>query len=285
MKRLSTPLRLTLTLIMLMQFQYNYAQSSNIDHLLNIVETGKTYTLSKAKKSGENTLKETESYYIKLVPPVYETVLDTIVLSPALNGNLDTSNYFIQTEVLVLREPGASWKTAKISAVCMNEEGAVPYAGICLLKTVPKYSIVHRKFFPFKNILDTTTTDYVIPAKITVVERRILKEKAQLVRINGKDKPSVKSGEKLIKISAGTWYKWAEVVCPFGQFNDPKISDVQAALKKEGYAVKITGDYDEQTKRGIHDFQKDHVLEVGELSEETIQRLGVKRERLITIQN
>lgn len=282
MKRLFT--RLSLIIIILFSYQYNYAQISNIDHLLNIVESGKTYILSKATKAGEHTVKEKEGYYIKLVPPSYQIVYDTIELSPALNGNLDTSNYFIQTEVLVLREPGASWKTAKVSNSCMQEEGATAYAGICLLKTVPKYQIVHRKFFPFKNILDTTTTDYVIPAKIIVVERKELKSKAKLVRLSLDSPPTLKQGEKLIKVTSGIWNKWVEVVCPFGQFNDPKISEVQSALKKEGYAVKITGNYDEQTKRGIHEFQKDNILEVGELSEETIQRLGVKRERLITIE-
>lgn len=283
MKRIFT--RLSLVIIILLQYQYNYAQTSNIDHLLSIVETGKTYILSKATKSGEHTVQEKDGYYLKLVPPKYHIVHDTIELSPALNGNLDTSNYFIQTEVLVLREPGASWKTAKISNACMKEEGIVAHAGICLLKTVPKYQIVHRKFFPFKNILDTTTTDYVIPAKLIIVERKELKEKARLVRLNINEQPILKTGEKLIKVTPGNWNKWSEVVCPFGQFNDPKISEVQAALKKEGYVVKITGNYDEQTKRGVHDFQKDNVLEVGELSEETIQRLGVKRERLITIEH
>lgn len=255
----------------------------NLTRLLSIVETGKTYALYKADAAEKEAFKENETHYIKLVPPIYETVYDTVELAPALNGNLDTSNYFIQTEVLVLKEPGAEWKTAKVSPLCRKEEG-VPHLALCLLKTTPDYKIVHRKFFPFKNILDTTSTDYIIPAETIVIKRKVLTQQAGLYFVTAKNKGELGPGEKLIEIPAGKWRAWAEITCPFGEFNDPSISDIQDALLNQKYDVKITGKFDEQTKQALHAFQQDNMLQEEGITQETLQRLGVRRERLISIE-
>lgn len=260
----------------------SYAQGDNIQYLVDNVVEGKTYYLAKANAKSKKIFKEEKGFYVKIIPAKYKTVKETIVLQPALNGNLDTSNYFIETEVLVLREPAAEWKTAQVSDLCM-EEGVKPIMSLCLLKMTPKYQIVNKKFFPFKNILDVSNTDFIIPERTIEVERDELVEKARLERYSLSQKPEVNPGEKLLEISAGDWQFWEEVICPFGDFNDPKIDEIQRALAKNGYKVDITNNYDEQTRRALHEFQADHNLEVGEPGDETINRLGVKRERLIRI--
>lgn len=253
----------------------------NLESLLDIVEVGKTYALYKANHGDEAFISEKETYYLKLVPPVYKTILDTIELVPALNGNLDTSNYFIQTEVLVLKEPGAEWRTATVSSQCQHRKGQ-PFLALCLLKTTPDYRIIHRKFFPFKNILDTTTTDFVIPAKTLVVKRKVLVSEGRIYHTKSRNE-SLKAGEKIVRIPAGDWLKWMEITCPFGEFNDPSMTMIQQALKDKAYEVELTGKFDEQTKRALHAFQQDNLLEEGSVTPETIQRLGIKRERLIQI--
>lgn len=255
---------------------------NNFESLLDKVETGRAYALFKAKSVDENTITEEKTYYIRIVPPQYTTVYDTIEISPALNGNLDTSNYFIQTEILVLKEPGAAWKTATVSPACRKEDG-VPHLTLCLLKTTPNYKIIHRKFFPFKNIYDTTATDYVIPAETIIVKRKVLSQKTALYITTEASKSNPVIGEKTIKIPAGSWRHWTEITCPFGEFNDPSIVEIQMALQKQQYDIEVTNKYDEQTKRAIMAFQKDNVLEIGGLTDETLERLGVKRERLISI--
>lgn len=260
------------------------AQGNNYQYLLDSVREGKTYALYKAKGNEKKTFTENEGYYIKLVPAKYRIVYDTIELSPALNGNLDTSNYFIQTEVLELKEAGAEWHTARVSSACVSDGKNQPQVSLCLLKTVPKYKIVNRKFFPFKNILDTTNTDYIIPAKTIIVEREVMVESARLERLPLSQSPNLKLGEKVVRVDAGAWLPWEEVVCPYGVFNTPDIRSIQEALKKEGYKIEITNAYDEQTKRAVHEFQRDQMIEEGELDEKTIERLGVRREKLITVE-
>lgn len=277
-------LKFTLTLSLLCLFLGKTQAQDNLESLLSIVETGKTYALYKAKSGDTKIIQESKTHYLKLVPAKYRTVFDTIELSPALNGNLDTSNYFIQTEVLVLKEPGAEWKTARVSPLCRKDDG-VPHLALCLLKTTPDYRIVHRKFFPFKNIIDTTTTDYIIPAEIIVVKRKILEQKGRIYYVTPDKKNDVGPGEKIVKIPAGSWRQWDEIVCPFGDFNDPSIEEIQKALKKQQYNVQVTGKFDEQTKNQLIMFQKDNMLSDhgGSVTPETLDRLGVKREKLIQI--
>ncbi len=256
---------------------------NNLDQMLSAVEAGKTYALYKAKKNDQKTFTEAEDFYLKVVPPIYKTVYDTIVITPALNGNLDTSNYFIQTEILVIKEPSLAWKTAKVHAMCRADE-ATPALSLCLLKTTPDYRIINRKFFPFKNILDTSTTDFIIPAVTTVVERQVLVQRTRLIRFNSTRKEELANGEKMVKINKGQWAAWEEVVCPFGQFNDPDIKEIQTALRKQDYQIKVTGNFDVATKEALYQFQRDNMLEVGGLSEETLKRLNIRREPLISVE-
>lgn len=251
--------------------------------LQKIAQEGKTYCINKATKGNKNAREEKNGYYIRIVPAVYRTIQDTIVIAPALNGNLDTSNYFIQTEVLVLREPSAEWKTAKVSRLCMKDPNTPPHAAICLLRTAPKYEMVNRRFYPFKNILDTTNTDNVVPAQIKIVEREEIVQQARLEKVALTEK--LADGERFIKIPAGSWTDWEEVVCEFGVFNDPDIRSVQEKLQKNGYKLDITNQYDEQTKQALHQFQLDNMLSVGELDDATLRRLGLERQKLIQIED
>ncbi len=256
---------------------------NNLDKLLSKIEEGKTYALYKADKNSQNTYTEKETFYLKIVAPQYKTILDTIQITPALNGNLDTSNYFLQTEIIELKGTHVAWRTASISSLC-KENKMIPIAALCLLKTTPKYKIIHRKFFPYKNVLDTTTTDYIIPAEYITIQREILVNDTKIMRISAdKKEQHINPNDKIIKVTAGKWEEWTEVICPFGVFNDPKISDVQAALKAKKYLRKITGNFDKETKEALHQFQTDHKLKLDGLTPTTLFHLGVKTEPLIRI--
>lgn len=274
-----------LALSLALSFQVSlFAQDDNLQVLIDQVEEGKAYALYQADKPGPQTISEDKGYYIRIVPSKFKIVKDTIELSPPLNGNLDTSNYFIQSEVLVLKEQAVDWKFAKISPLCSAESGK-PYVSLCLIKTTPKYQIVNRKFFPFKNILDTSNTNFIIPAKTIIIEREELLEPPRLERLPLSPEPKIASGEKLIKVSLGIWKRWEEVICPYGIFNNPEMREIQQALINQGYKVEITGMLDEQSKAALHEYQKDNMLEVGSIDEATINRLGVRREPLIQVIN
>lgn len=261
-----------------------YAQG-NLELLVAIAKAGKNYALYPAKSGDQDIFSLKETHYLKIVPAKYQTVYDTLEITPALNGNLDTSNYFIQTEVLILKESTANFKTATVSPFC-NEDEELPYLTLGLVKTTPDYSILHRKFFPFKNILDTTITDYIIPAETIVIKRIIQSQKSRIYYLTDKHKSNLLAGEKLEEIPAGNWKKWSEIQCNSKESNNTSIASVQEALLKQAYNVIINGKFDKQTKDALHAFQQDNLLDVGNdiNNPTTLQRLGIKRKKLITFE-
>ncbi len=254
----------------------------NLNRLVNESEEGKTYYTIKVAANTPGAIREAVGYQIKLCPPRFREYYDTIVIAPALNGNLDTSNYFIQTEILVLREPAMQWKAAEISKLCIPNT-KTSTQGVCLLKTTYKYEIVHTRFYPYKNILDTQNTDFVIPAELKIVKRYELLEPTRISHHPLNEKVELKMGEKLIVITEGYYNPWSEATCPYGVFNDPDVRKIQQALIKEGYKLKETGDYDEPTKRMLTQFQLDHQLPDEGINTATLKRLGIEPEKLIQI--
>jgi Putative peptidoglycan binding domain len=254
----------------------------NLNHLINISQEGKTYYTTKVTANSPNAVYEPVGYQIKLSPPQYKEYLDTIVIAPALNGNLDTTNYFVQTEILVLKEPSMHWKEAQISKLCIAN-AKTTNTGVCLLKTTATYEIIHTRFYPFKNILDTTRTEYIIPAEIKIVKRYELTKPTQVAHFTLSEQVELKSNEKLITITEGYWIRWTEAVCPFGVFNDPDVKKIQEALVKQGYKLQKTGNFDEQTKRALYQFQIDNNLPEGDISPIVLNRLGIETEKLIQI--
>lgn len=255
----------------------------NLESLVEMVQVNKAYALYKAKSGDKDIIKEKQTHYLKLIPAKYQTIHDTIVISPALDGNLDTSNYFIQTEVITSKESIVNWKTATVSPLC-REDASVPHLTLSLTQTVPDYQIIHTKFYPFRNILDTTSTDYIIPAERMVVDRLVCTQKSRIYYITDAQKEKLEQGEKLIKIPAGKWKKWQLISCPLGEYEMPSVSSIQKELKRQAYDVKITGQMDGQTKKAILAFQEDNLLETGDaLSPETLQRMNIKGKKLISI--
>ena len=260
------------------------AQIENIKYLTDNAVEGKAYFIAKANADSKKTFTDQEGFYIKMVPAVYKTVIDTIVLQPALNGDLDTANYFIETEVLVVSEPSAEWRTAQVSELCI-QDGISPFLTFSLQKKSPEYQIVNRKFFPFKNILDVSEADNVIPEVLYFLKRNELVQKARLETYPLSQKPELNPGEKLLEIPAGEWQHWEQIQCPYGDYKEPKPEEIQQELLKRGYKLSISGKMDTETKQALHEFQADNDLEIGKFNDETAAKLGLKRERLIRIEN
>ena len=61
------------------------------------------------------------------------------------------------------------------------------------------------------------------------------------------------------------------------------FSIIRSAFMANSSGLTITGDFDLQTKEALQQFQTDNRLEVGGLSPETLNRLGIRREPLISV--
>lgn len=264
------------------QAQPKTVNLENLNALIQNSQEGKTYFISKTTENTANAIYEPVGYQIKFSPARYKEYWDTIIIAPALNGNLDTTNYFTQTEILILKEPSIQWKQAQISKLCMpNAKSST--MGACMLKTTATYEIIHVRFYPYKNITDVSNTDFVIPAEIKIVKRYELVRPTQISHHPLTEKLELTLGEKIMTVTEGYWTRWAEAVCPFGASNDPQVTQIQDALLKQGYKLTKTGNFDEQTKRALLQFELDHNLPEDKLDDALWQRLGIETEKLINI--
>jgi hypothetical protein len=128
---------------------------------------------------------------LQIIPAQYSTIFDTIIVRPALNAAYDTSNYFVQTEIVILKEPSRDWSRLSSNKVCLQQKAA-------------NYTLVEVKFYPYKNILDVEKAAEVIPAESIVVERQIITQAAQLKRLNSEDAAALKA-EDILTLPAYTW--------------------------------------------------------------------------------
>jgi hypothetical protein len=102
-------------------------------------------------------------YTIKIIPAQYETVYETIEVAPALNADMDTENYFAQTEVIEVAPEGKEW---------VAQESADGTA-LTLTKTPAKHQTIEKRFYPFKNILDVSNAENVVAAQYITIERKV----------------------------------------------------------------------------------------------------------------
>lgn len=128
---------------------------------------------------------------LQIIPAQYSTVFDTIITSPALNAAYDTSNYFIQTEIVILKEPTKDWSRLSDNKVCIQRNAA-------------NYTLVEVKFYPYKNILDISTASEIIPAESIVIERQIVTQAAQLKRVSREELANLNANE-ILTLPAYTW--------------------------------------------------------------------------------
>jgi hypothetical protein len=134
---------------------------------------------------------------VRVIPAVYETVVDSVVVVPALNAQLDTSNYFTQTEFVLISEPSTDWQKSSDNT-------------ICAVRTEAEYISVERRFYPFKNILEVEKADSVIPAQIQTIERQKLLQPARLEKLPIDS--STDEDDNVIIIKVKDWVYWQNFI-------------------------------------------------------------------------
>ena len=102
-----------------------------------------------------------------------------------------------------------------------------------------------------------------------------IEEKASITREILKTKPR--------KISSNQLYfnnvrltKEREFVAYSRGYEHPLIKNIQNALNKNGYDLKVTNFLNDETKEAIIDYQKQHSLEIGQITYELLKKLGIE---------
>jgi len=131
----------------------------------------------------------------------------------------------------------------------------------CYIEVPPKFRIIK---------LDTLQKEEI------QFEIYSLKTEANIKRAILKKKPKmIKHNEKYFNNLA--WTSEREFVAYHKDYPQTIISDIQNALRKKGYDIKITNEINIETKNAIIDFQKRNNLKVGRIDFETLKKLEVRR--------
>ena len=218
----------------------------------------------------EQVVDKPASVKIEKIPAKYETVYDTVIVKAASKKSVTTpAQYEIVTENKLVTEATKMWVRGKADKNCLSANPKD--CEVWCLKEVPAvYEKVTKKVEKNRAI----TNEIDVPAITKVVPRKKLVEAA---RENKIDVPATyKTIMKKVLVKKGGYQEWKEVLCE-PLVTDNKVSEIQTALKREGYDPGvIDNQMGGKTKEALIKFQQDKGLPVGNLNLETLKALGVK---------
>lgn len=205
----------------------------------------------------------------EVIPAVYGTALDTIVLKKSYVKKVEIpAEYDITTEDVQVKAATTKWQKGKADASCLSANPADCQVW-CLVEVPAVFKKVTKKTLK----TPATTREEVVPAVTKVVERKIVVEPAKTNKV---EVPATyKTVMNKVLVKKGGFQDWREVLCA-DKLNEQRILAIQKALKAEGYNP---GPFDNifgtQTKEALIKFQQDKGLPVGNLNMETLKALGV----------
>jgi allophanate hydrolase subunit 1 len=221
---------------------------------------------AKYKTIKEKVLISPESERLVNVPAVFETVTKKVLISEAhltwKRGRGPIEKMCETTgEILCLVQVPAKYKTFKqrvLKTPAMTKRVVIP----AVYKTITKKVLVAPattkvieipavyKTIKVKDIIEPATIKTTtIPQKYTTIQKRVLVSDAEL--------------------------KWQRVMCK-SSMNRENIKNIQKALKEAGFNPgPIDGIMGWRTKSALSKFQKANSLSAGELTQKTLEALGV----------
>ena len=201
----------------------------------------------------------------------YEIVYDTVIIKAAIKKMVNTPAQFdMVTEDKLVTPATQKWVKGTADKNCLSANPKD--CEVWCLKSVPAvYEKVTRKVEKVaaaSNEVEISAVTKVVPRKKLVtasVENKI-------------DVPATyKTVMKKMLSKKGGFAEWKEVLCE-PLITESKISDIQIALKREGYdAGPIDNQMGGKTKQALVKFQQDKGLPVGNLNLETLKALGVSQ--------
>jgi hypothetical protein len=205
----------------------------------------------------------------EVIPPVYGTVYDTVVVKKSFVKKIFIpAEYEVTTEDVLVKPATTKWQKGKADANCLSANPAD-----CQVWCLVEVPAVYRKVT--KKVLKTpaSTREELVPAEVKVVERKVLLEPAKTNRV---EVPATyKTVMKKVLAKKGGYQEWREVLCA-DKLDEQRILAIQKALKSEGYDPgPLDNVFGTKTKEALIKFQQDKGLPVGNLNMETLKALGV----------
>lgn len=203
------------------------------------------------------------------IPAQYTTVIDTVMSQPKTIKKVRTAAVYETVKEEVMVTPTTTkWVKGKSDVGCLSPNPKD--CEVLVLVEIPAvYKTVEKQVLKEDEVIE----DVVIPGEYSAVKREVLEKEASFKDI---EMPAqYKVVERKVLVEKGGYQVWREVICA-EEFTTSTIKKIQEALTKKGYQPgPADGIMGANTKAALFKFQKDEHLPNGNLSIETLEKLGV----------
>jgi len=247
------------------------ASFANKSQLLAGAQAGECYskvlTPAQYETVSETVTKAEASEKLTVIPAKYEMTEETIVVKPAGKRLIKVPAQYGYVSEKILEKPAHTvWKKGKGPITKLdNATGEI----LCKVEVPAKYSVVRKRVLKSK----ATVKEVAIPAEYKTIRVRKLVQDARAVRTAIPAEYQTVNRRKLVKESHLGWEK---VLCETNA-SPSTIRSVQMGLRAKGYNPgAVDGVLGKGTLDAVHKFQKAKGLATGGLTLDSIKALGVR---------
>jgi hypothetical protein len=236
-----------LTTLLLLSSFICFAQP-NVDSMLTKAQFGGLYITFELSTNNNS-----DSTYFAVIPPIFETYIDSIKIKEKAYGNVEvvyvtTSNVYEKTPMTSIWE--ISELNEKIKERCIDKASFPNKPNLTLCKKEVNAEYITKDLLlieTFSGKLDSTYYEYLKIEK----QRKISDGAIKL--LSNKDEV-LHPKQTIVAIPNSSWSDFKSIICPIKVAN--KIIEIQKALNKKGFPCPINGILGSQTKAALVNFQK-----------------------------
>lgn len=226
---------------------------------------------------------------LELIPAEFETITETVIIEPEREEFRSIpAEYDTRTERVKVRDAYTTWKkgTGPISRIDSGT-GEI----MCLVEIPAEYRSVQRQVL----VTPARTERVKVPAKTNTIERQVIKRAATTRKVKVPAETRTMRYQQLVtaakerkipvaavtdtvttqKVATAAQLQWAEILCETN-VTEGTVRSLQSALTRGGfYEGPIDGKLGPSTNAAVDAYQRRNRLSTGELTIETLEKLGV----------
>ena len=237
-----------------------------------------------------------ESYErLEVIPAQFETRTETVIVEPErVEFRAIPAKYETRTERVKVREAYSTWKKGE-GPISQIDSGTGEI--MCLVEIPAEFRTVERQVL----VTPARTERVTIPAKTSTVERQVIKKPSETRKVRVPAETQTVRYQKLVsepkerkipvaaitdtvttqKLVSQAELQWAEILCETN-VTEGTVREIQQGLTRAGfYEGAIDGRLGPETNAAIDAYQRRNRLSTGELTIETLDKLGISKHSTI----
>lgn len=228
----------------------------------------KVYVPPKFETASQRVCVKEASERVEIVPAEYEWIEERVCVKQASTQYIEEPAVYEDVQETLVLEPGHTDWVREDGSKCKSPSGQVVGDVFCLVSFPP----VEKTVTTQRMVKSATCREVTIPAEYQMVRVQKLVKPACTQRIA--IAAVFEDVQKTVKVADG-FMEWQRVICE-RQTSTDKINELKTALTDLGYTPgPANGELTDEDWAAIKKYQADHRLGVGQLTYQTLDKLGV----------